>query len=38
MLQSDRVDVACATVFPSMTIAKVIAAQVVVAASGGAVG
>jgi putative transport protein len=38
LLQSDRVDVAYATVFPSMTIAKVIAAQVVVAASGGAVG
>jgi putative transport protein len=38
LLQSDRVDVAYATVFPSITIAKVIAAQVVVAASGGAIG
>jgi uncharacterized transporter YbjL len=30
LLQSDRVDVGYATIFPSMTIVKVIAAQVAV--------
>jgi len=31
LLQSDRVDVGYATIFPSMTIVKVVAAQVVIA-------
>jgi len=30
LLQSDREDAGCATIFPSMTIVKVIAAQIVV--------
>ena len=38
LLQSDRVDVGYATIFPSMTIVKVIAAQVVVVLLGGAAG
>ena len=38
LLQSDRVDVGYATIFPSMTIVKVLAAQVVVVLLGGAAG
>jgi len=38
LLQSDRVDVGYATIFPSTTIVKVIAAQVVVALFAGAAG
>ena len=38
LLQSDRVDVGYATIFPSTTIVKVIAAQVVVARFAGAAG
>jgi putative transport protein len=39
LLQSDRVDVGYATIFPAMTIVKVILAQVVIALhAGGAVG
>ena len=38
LLQSDRVDVGYATIFPSATIVKVVAAQVVVALFAGAAG
>jgi putative transport protein len=38
LLQSDRVDVGYATIFPSMTIVKVVAAQVTIALSGAALG
>jgi putative transport protein len=38
LLQSDRVDVGCATILPSMTIVKVVAAQVTIALNAAAPG